>query len=185
MLTITYIGSNTIVLQSPAIQNMIDNVTDYSKFEVTAVVNCCPDSFVHEFLFSSPTNQYIEVTSDSIILKPLFFGLLSNGDIDLLTDGVYKIGINMFYSLNTTYIHEENCSFVDVTYKCKVAAYLDKITDVQTVDGQCAQNVTLLHYALTNGSNCACYCNEMCTAFKELAKLINVNNPKSQGCGCQ
>lgn len=180
MLTITYLPDNTIKLQSEAIQEMIDNIEDYSKVKIEATINCCPEVFMDEEDLDGTldTTKFV-ITSDSIIVKPPFFGLLSNED---LKDGVYHFKIKL-YKPNDTFVFEEMCAFIDVTYKCKVSAFLKDLLD-KSEDGVCATNVHVLHYALVNGSNCGCNCTDMCDVFKELTKLIKPINLQPQGCGC-
>lgn len=184
MLTITYIGNNSIQLQSESIQAMIDNIEDYGSVKIDATINCCAEIFSHTMNIGPVMDTtFFTITSDSIITTPAFFGLIGTGQFDKLMDGVYKFSVKLFKTENT-FVFEESCAFIDITYKCKVAAYLDQLLDTTTEDGVCAQNVTLLHYALVNGSNCGCNCVDMCNVFKELAKIIKTPNTQPQGCGC-
>ena len=183
MLVITYLPDNTIQLQSPEIQSMIDNIADYSKVKVEATINCCPTVFSDEEILGPDidTSKFV-ITSDSIIVKLAFFSSL----LTAFPDGIYHFEVKLFKT-NDTYIYQDNCIFIDITYKCQVAQYIKDLL-VKEEAGSCATNVHILHYALVNGSNCGCNCKEMCEVFKELTRILKPNNVSTQtqiqGCGC-
>jgi hypothetical protein len=176
MLEITLLSNGNIQLVSPGITQMIADQANYTRVKIEATINCCPELYSQESLFSAPDTTYFVVLADSIQVKPGFFASTP------LKDGVYHFDVKAFKNDNT-YTYEENCSFIDITYKCKVAATIKTLLD-KSEDGLVASNVHVLHYALTNGSNCGCNCTEMCNIFRELTKLIIPVKLQNQSCGC-
>jgi len=121
----------------------------------------------------------ILLTSQGLLIPPTFFGLPH------YVDGVYKMELKIV-AIDNSYSIESNCVFVDVTFKCKVALYLKDIVG-GTVNGKVGLTATMLHYALTNSSNCGCNCQDMCRAYKELYSILNgagLINQTSSDCGC-
>lgn len=179
MLIITYLSNGNILLNSDRIQALIANPSAYLQVKIDATINCCPTIYTTTQAMPLTTNPYILFTADGIEVKPALFNVVSPSKI---IDGVYHFNVKIFTDLNN-YTYEEDCAFMDVTYKCKVAAYLDTLNDISE-NGQIATNVHILHYALTNGSNCGCNCVSMCDVFSQLAKLLAPITPQIQGCGC-
>lgn len=133
-----------------------------------------------EVLFSASQTTNVYVLPDGIYISPEFFSLTS------LMDGIYKISIK-FKAADNSYIQETNCAFVDVTVKCKVASVLQNILKESKVSGleESSTIIHILHYALTNGSNCGCNCEELCKVYTELVTLLNNIDPQiTNDCGC-
>ena len=179
MLTITLMDNGSILLNSESIQAMIADQDAYYKLTVEATINCCPQQYAHSELMPLVTNDYFAFSSAGIEVKPLFFNVVSPNSI---IDGVYSFNVKVF-TTEDQYHYEQNCAFMDITFKCKVAAYIDQLNDT-TEKGQIATNVHILHYALVNGSNCGCNCNDMCATFKQLYDILKPITPQIQGCGC-
>lgn len=96
-------------------------------------------------------------------------------DLTEFIDGIYNIKVS-FNKING-YILISTCVFIDITFKCRVAAFLkalSKLTLDPTAD-KTASLVYLLHYALVNGSNCGCNCVELITIFNELKNILDQN----------
>lgn len=119
----------------------------------------------------------------TIYIKPDFFV----EDATEHTEGVHKYKIK-FTDEDGGYTEEQNCAFIDITMKCKVASVMSGIIveankQSKTPDDM-AIAATMMHYALVNGSNCACNCEELCKLYKGLADLIDTINPNvSTDCG--
>lgn len=114
--------------------------------------------------------------ADGLYILPSFFSMLE------LVDGIYKFDVKIYKTDSNTL--ETNCAFVDITIKCKVASVLDGIMKESKNAGieQCSTIIHILHYALVNGSNCGCNCEELCTIFRELFALLN--STITTDCGC-
>lgn len=183
MLTITYLPNGNILLNSPRIQTMINNPLGYTQLKIEATINCCPELFSSTFPlpFVQTNPPLIFITPDGIEVTKAYFNII--GVDQTLMDGVYKFNVKIFTNTNQ-YTFEENCAFIDVTYKCKVATYIDNILDVISEDGTVATNVHVLHYALVNASDCGCNCQALCDTFRALAAIVNPITPTMQSCGC-
>jgi hypothetical protein len=113
------------------------------------------------------------ISGGGLFIQPDFF---STGKF---VNGVYKITVTYTKADGAGYIKEETCSFIDIDLACKVAALLKTVhTNKQST------NAHLLHYALVNGSNCGCNCDDLCKVFKELIDLLNSVDPQTLDCGC-
>ena len=126
---------------------------------------------------STDSNVYLQ--DNSIYIKPEFFNLKT------LIDGVYKFDLTYYKAQSN--VSEFNCSFIDITTKCKVASVLNNIKRENETKGveKCSTIIHLLHYSLTNGSNCGCNCEELCKVYEELYKLIGSIDPQIlNNCGC-
>lgn len=183
MLTISYLDNGNILLNSPRIQLMLAQPLTYTKFKIDATINCCPELFSYTFPlpFVQTNPPLILLTPDGIEVTPLFFHVVGVGQT--VIDGIYKFNVKIFVNDNQ-YTFEENCAFIDVTYKCKVATYIDNILDTTNEDGTVATNVHVLHYALVNASDCGCNCQALCDTFRQLALIVNPIIPTIQSCGC-
>lgn len=181
MLTISYLANGNILLNSPQIQALMANPSAYTKLKIDATINCCPELFSHTTLnpFIDPT--YLLFTTAGIEVLPLYFNIIGVGQT--VMDGIYKFNVKIFVNDNQ-YTFEENCAFIDVTYRCKVATYIDNILDTTSEDGTVATNVHVLHYALVNASDCGCNCQALCDTFRQLAAIVNPIIPTMQSCGC-
>jgi hypothetical protein len=103
-----------------------------------------------------------------------------------LVDGIYNIQLK-YNDASNGFVIESNCAFVDIKTKCKVASTLQNLISEREGDNNevVSMLVHTLHYALVNGSNCGCNCDEMCEVYAELYKLLN-ENPEiiNTNCGC-
>lgn len=120
----------------------------------------------------------ILLTSQGLLVPPTFFGLMH------YVDGVYQLELKIT-AVDNSYSIESNCIFVDVTFKCKVALYLKDISLGSAP--KLGLMISMLHYGLTNSSNCGCNCPDMCRAYKELYSILNgagLINQTSSNCGC-
>lgn len=179
MLTITLMDNGSILLNSETIQAMIANQGAYLQLKIDSTINCCPTVYTQTQALPLVANPYFVFSSDGIEVKPAFFNVISPNSI---IDGVYTFNVKIFTDLNN-YHYEESCAFMDITFKCKVAQYLDTLNDI-TESGVVSTNVHILHYALVNGSNCGCNCIAMCDVFKQLYDLLKPITPQLQSCGC-
>ncbi len=183
-MTITLVD-DYLLIASDTITDMIANPGDYTKIEITGNVNCCTsgcETQVAELTLNNPFTSdptLAEFNGVGLKIYPLFFG------ISEFIDGVYKFDIKTF---GATTILEQNCAFVDMTFKCKVAALLKYIISENKGRGETEKIYTmahLLHYSLFNGSNCGCNCEEMCTIFRELNTILETIDPQIlTDCGC-
>lgn len=172
-----------IVLTSPYFED-ID--TGYTKVEITGIINCCEDNCGESnttLTIETPQSEdedKADLNGDQIDIYPEFFGLTE------FIDGIYKFTVKLFKE-NGDVIIESNCFFVDITTKCKVASLLDcLLKDIEkNTPEKISVNAHILHYALVNGSNCGCNCDEMCEIYRELVLLLaNVNPQITNNCGC-
>jgi hypothetical protein len=119
--------------------------------------------------------------STGITIKPLFFGS------DTLVDGVYSFTIKYIKQGTNGLVVESNCLFLDVTLSCSISQTLNQLVE-ESKDGTLeptSSMIHLLHYGLTNGSNCGCNCDDMIEAFKELKRLLTGVDPQLiANCGC-
>ena len=183
-MTITNMGTY-LLLESSYISEVIATPLNYIKLEVIGNINCCATgcgqlntTITFNYPFTTTTN--LELNTVGLKVFPAFFGLTS------FIDGVYRISVKRFEE-NVGTIFIENCLFIDVTIKCKVAALLKEIIEENKVKtGEKKSTIAhLLHYALVNGSNCGCNCAEMCDVYKELVALLDTINPEIfTDCGC-
>lgn len=112
---------------------------------------------------------------DSLYINPSFF------DLGAYKNGIYSIEVTILKE-NNSYSIDKNCFFMDIDLKCKVAETLKNITDVSTTT---STNLHLMHYALVNGSNCACSCEDLCKLYKEFVTMLSKADPKIQeDCDC-
>jgi hypothetical protein len=173
-----------LFLQSDKIDEVIATPGDFTKIEISGDINCCTsgcgDTVTTEiFLNPFTTTAKLELTATGIKVFPAFFGLTE------FTDGVYKFDVKSFETDQVTL--ESNCLFVDITFKCKVAALLKCIIEENKIKTgeKTGTIIHLLHYGLVNGSNCGCNCSDMCVAFRELSALLDSANPEIfTNCGC-
>lgn len=179
MLTITLMDNGSILLNSETIQTMIANQDEFYKVKIDATINCCPQLYSQTRFLPLQPNSYFAFSASGIEVKPAFFNVVSPNKI---IDGVYHFNVKIF-TTEDNYHYEENCTFIDLTIKCKVATYLDALND-KGEDGEIATNVHILHYALVNGSNCGCNCTDMCNVYKQLYDILKPVTPQLQSCGC-
>lgn len=173
--TVTFSGNFIIIEDMPDgfIMGAIgfNNVDD----EATIDTNLFYKNYLNQ---DEPINFYVDSEGDLLI----FWNFLKDVDgvIDGLIDGVYNIHLKLEYTDNGGYETEEMCAFIDIKTKCLVAAKITELLSDDTTDGE---NVHLLHYALVNGSNCGCNCEDLCKIYDEIVKLT-VNSTLVTDCGC-
>lgn len=122
------------------------------------------------------------LSNDSLYIQPQFFNNQTT-----FQDGIYKFTFKFTKAQGVGHVIEENCSFVDVTMKCKVANHLKNLKKSSngTEEQSTSTLVHYIHYALINSSNCGCNCDEMCKLFKELNDIVNNVDPSTlDDCGC-
>lgn len=128
---------------------------------------------------NADSNVYM--SNDAIYIKPEFFNLQE------LNDGIYKFNVKYIKVDEVGYLEEQNCSFIDVTTKCRVASVLQNILKESKELGseKSSTIIHILHYALVNGSNCGCNCPDLCQVYKELIDMLDSIDPQiTNDCGC-
>lgn len=186
-MVITYLGNPTFKLSvvSSEITNFIADIVSYSGIEITASKNCTDTPIVKEYnttdILLDTSNFYI--VGGVLYIRPQLFGTI------LFEDGVYKIEIR--FKKPAGHIIITNCIFVDISFKCKVAtllkALLEESGNTNRTKGieKTSTAIHLLHYSLTNGSNCGCNCFELCAVFNELCILLSgIDLQITNDCGC-
>lgn len=178
-----YIDIKLIVITADELTSFIDNLNEYEKIIVT--IDDCNTSIVVEKIADvdeiqddSDTSKFY-FSNDVLYIKPIFLGLTD------FIDSLLKITIRL--QKENGYVQIQNCYFVDVTYKCKVAALLQNIIKENKDNSieKISTIIHLLHYGLTNASNCGCNCEELCTVFTELTNLLKDIDPEIlSDCGC-
>lgn len=123
------------------------------------------------FSFLPITNGLFD--GGSLLLSPEFF---SQGNA--FQDGVYSITLNYINSEGNI-ITENNCFFLDCNTACTVSTKIKELQEASNEKN--ATNIFLLHYTLTEGSNCGCNCEELCEIFRKLCTNLNSS---SCLCGC-
>lgn len=184
-MTITF-HDTYLYLKSSYIDEIIAAPTDYVKVEIAGDINCCTSNCGEQktlltiLLPQTLDTDKAEFTADGIKIYPLFFGLTA------FIDGIYNFSVKRFEDEQGT-VTEDNCLFVDLTYKCKVATLLKCIIEENKKQSteKISTVIHVLHYSLVNGSNCGCNCTEMCEIFRELTTLLaNVDPQITNDCGC-
>lgn len=123
------------------------------------------------FNFLPITNGFFD--ADALLLSPDFF---AQGNA--FQDGVYTITLT-YIDLNGNIITETNCFFLDCNTACLVSTKIKELEEASNEKN--ATNIFLLHYTLTEGSNCGCNCEELCEIFRKLCTNLNST---SCLCGC-
>ena len=125
---------------------------------------------------------YFDTEEEAIYIKPGFFNNATE-----FRDGIYKFSLKWIKENNTGFITEENCAFIDITTKCRVAGLLNNVIkenadpSLEKIGG----TVMKLHYGLVNGSNCACNCDGLCEVYKGLIEILDTVDPNiTNDCGC-
>lgn len=119
--------------------------------------------------------------TDGLYVPSTFFSM------EEYENGIYHFGVKIYKADGASFIYEENCAFIDIDIKCKVAALLNKIVKEanNTTDEKVSTVAHMLHYGLVNGSNCGCNCSQMCEVYRELISIINSADPSIYtDCGC-
>ena len=111
-------------------------------------------------------------SGSTLYLTPEFYGGL------VFNDGVYSVTLT-FITADGKVITETTCFFFDCKTGCEVSTKIKELEEASNPKN--ATNIFLLHYTLTEGSNCGCNCEELCEIFR---KLCNNLNSTSCLCGC-
>lgn len=170
---------------SDELSNFEDNIEDFTDVSLTGCLNCCGSSTTLAYdtteVLDAENSQFY-IAEGALYVKPIFFGLSE------FVDGIYKLDIKFVAANSGGYTLISNCAFIDILYKCKVASLLQNIISENKAPENTEKVSTivhLLHYALFNGSNCGCNCEELCSVFDGLTELLNNVNPLIQNdCGC-
>jgi hypothetical protein len=157
-----------------------DSVTNTCQYTITDLpTNIVPLKMVIElngveqeiyFGFSPLTGVFS--TGESFFISPSFFGFTS------FPDGVYSFMLR-FITASQEIITISTCFFFDCVTKCKVSEKLEELLNCNKT----ATNIFLLHYTLTEGSNCGCNCEELCIIFNKLCSELNPST-SCITCGC-
>jgi hypothetical protein len=110
--------------------------------------------------------------SNVMYISPSFFNMTE------FVDGIYSFSFT-FVNKSNNIITESNCFFFDCQTKCKVSTQLEELLECN----KRATNIFLLHYTLTEGSNCGCNCDELCAIFNKLCSELGTNQT-CVTCGC-
>lgn len=183
---ITYTGeqeSGRLMITAPEIEDFVDNILDFTGITIKATLNCCDPQIIKSYdaveIFSTASQFYIDETTKILYVTPQLFSQAE------FTDGVYKIDVRFNKGVGYTLI--SNCIFVDIDTKCQVAAVIQNILGENTRLGaeKPSTVIHILHYALVNGGNCGCNCDEMCDVYRELKQLLTEIDPQIlNDCGC-
>jgi len=143
----------------------------YTDIKITIYRNCCDcDGYDVDITRDAPapfptseTDVYL-FNGTSMELNPKII----DASATTWTEGVYKIIVTLTNIDGTVVVSESNCFFLDCATSCQVAKHIKSLlkTDTDT-------DVHLLHFGLTNGSNCNCNCDEMCYLYRKLYELLN------------
>lgn len=158
---------------------LITNVpSNFKAYNISFFSSASPIFF--SYTDGTTQSDKIFIGADGIYIKPIFFGLAA------IKDGIYKVDVKMF-DTDGNFVLESNCAFIDISFKCLVASVLQNIMkEAEAGDTEGLSTIIhLLHYGLTNGSNCGCNCDELCEVFTQLNTLLISLDPKIQNnCGC-
>jgi hypothetical protein len=158
-------------------QNYIyDSVTNTCQYTITDLpVNIIPVKLttdIQEIYFGYFPIEGMFVNNYMLYIAPSFFSLLN------FVDGIYSFTLT-FNANGQVITTESNCFFFDCETKCKVSTKLNELLDCNKT----ATNIFLLHYTLTEGSNCGCNCEELCIIFNKLCSELGTNQT-CVTCGC-
>lgn len=183
---ITYIPGDTpevglLKVEAPEILDVSNDPSSYEYVIVTGVISSLGYMSTEKYLINeiAETDNKFWIIDGIMYVSPIFFNLVVfSDDIVTLTIKLKKID---------SWVLIQNCTFIDITYKCKVATLLDGIITESRIAGEEGLSTIahLLHYALINGGNCGCNCSEMEQVFNELKKVLINTDPKiTNDCGC-
>jgi len=145
-------------------QNLTSNVV--TSFTITSDLLTQLSTFVDNklkirVLYACGDESNRTITSNSgntYLITPSFLGLTS------FQDGVYQVILEGITTTNT--VTDEKCTFIDVDLKCKVSTLV------------AADNIEagILYYTLKQAQTCDCACENLCTIFCKLNKLLNTTD---------
>lgn len=124
--------------------------------------------------FTTDGRNKVFIGADSLFISASLFGETT------LVDGVYEVGVKTT-KISGDFIMESSCAFIDILTKCEVATHLREVSKKDSIDTL----IHMMHYALINGSNCGCNCQELCKIYSELHKALYNKYIKIGDCGCQ
>lgn len=181
-MTVTYLKDlDLIKIEAPEIVAFVTNIQTYSSITLTS--NRCGANNI-SIIYN--TTEILNINSKYFIVENILYVRPSFFNLAIFVDDVYKLTLR--FTLGTSgYTLIENCIFIDITYKCKVAAYLKNILEENTNladEEKVSTIIHILHYSLINGSNCGCNCTQLCEVFTELKKLLDNTKPENINCGC-
>lgn len=110
------------------------------------------------------------IYSEGLLVSPKMFGKAK------FADGIYSLTITA-YKTSGTRVTETNCLFVDCSLSCEISKKLKTLGDKERVE------LLMIHYALTQGTNCPCDCDLLCELYRQLNNKLEIN-PQISGCGC-
>lgn len=175
-----------ISITAPQVTDFLDSPDDYTGISIVASLTC-PVTPITQFydvedLELTTSKFYVaEVDGiDTLFINPSLFSGTT------FVDGIYKFAVK-FVKVDGSSILITNCIFIDITMSCKVASTMASILEEATLvtNEKTATIIHLLHYALVNGSNCGCNCDDMCTVFNGLKNLLLDLDPQIlNDCGC-
>ena len=188
-MTLEYIkDSDLIKAQSDEITDLGINIGLYSSVQALTNLTCADADKDIEYdmteILSTDSDFYLVAVDSALYFKPAAFSLLT------YLDGIYKVTLKI-RPLSGGFTQIQNCIFVDITLKCKVATLLKSVLD----NGNSTM-AHLLHYSLVNGSNCGCNCDELCINYNALQEVIVASGAdggtggttggtsNSSNCGC-
>lgn len=157
-----------------------DALTNTCEYTITNLpVNITPVSLltniegnVQNIYFGYFPIEGMFFNSNLMYIAPSFFSL------DKFVDGIYSFTLT-FNTKDDTITTESNCFFFDCETKCKVSTKLEELLNCNKT----ATNIFLLHYTLTEGGNCGCNCDDLCTIFNKLCSELGTNE-SCFNCGC-
>lgn len=179
---ITNVTNAYLRVQSATIEALITDPEDYTSIYLEGNRDCTHKTTPEAALIDVSdliTNNVFQVSGKDIYIKPSFFGLKH------IVDGIYSLKIRILKT-NNSFTVENNCSFIDILTRCKVAGTLrGLLKDIKNPNKEkVATVIQNLHYALVNGGNCNCNCSELCVAYDNLKHWLNQNINNCLDCGC-
>lgn len=115
--------------------------------------------------------ESISLDQNTIVLLPSFF------DLEAYSDSIVHLELTLTHE-DGSFTTEEVCYFMDCTIKCK----LTSMHNFECLNQ--GMNLAMLHYSLTQASNCNCDCANMYEIFQYLDKQLTYITNNIEGCGC-
>ena len=162
------------IIYDPILNTCVYDISDLPDNFVMVNLEKVMDNITlsDEFMLSQGNFTFINGTSIYIPLSVV-------SDVSKFpNDGVYKVRIT-YKKPDCSEIVEENCTFVDCEIKCLVGKEVKDLLDIKNDD----INIFLLHYTLTETSNCNCNCDALCEIYEELYNRL-CENKDCTNCGC-